>query len=79
MSRTEFLREFESMLEVPPEPGSLTGAEPCADLEGWDSLAMLSFIALLDKEFEIKVPPAKISECQTVNDLVDLVGVRLSP
>jgi acyl carrier protein len=78
MTRTEFLRKFESLLEVPPEAGSLAGTELCADIEGWDSLAMLSFIALLDKEFGIKVPPAKIPQCQTVNDLVDLVGDRLS-
>jgi acyl carrier protein len=34
---------------------------------------------LLDKEFGVKVAPVKIARCETVNDLVDLVGDRLSP
>jgi acyl carrier protein len=77
MTRSEFLRKFEGLLEIPPEPGSLTGAEPCADIEGWDSLAMLSYIAMLDKDFGLKVAPQKVFKCQTVNDLVDLVAERL--
>jgi acyl carrier protein len=79
MSRADFLRRIVDILEVPPASGTLTGAEACADVEGWDSLAMLSFIALLDKEFGVKVAPVKIAQCETVNDLVDLVGDRLSP
>jgi acyl carrier protein len=78
MNRSELLRKIEGLLEVPREEGALTGEEICSDLEGWDSLAVLSFISILDKDLQVVVPAARIYACRRVNDLVELVADRLT-
>lgn len=77
MTRSEFLNHLEAMLET--DPGSLTGGEACADLDNWDSLAVLSYMALLDREFKLKVPWEQVQTCRTVDDLVALAGDRVTP
>jgi acyl carrier protein len=61
------------MLEMPS--GSLTGAERLADLEAWNSLAMLSFIAFVDEHFSVSLSPRQIAKAETVSELGKLAGV----
>jgi acyl carrier protein len=73
MTRTDLLLTFESSLEDPPEPGTLSGDELCSNLDGWNSLAVLAFISVIHKEYGITLPPAKILACQSVDEVIDLV------
>ena len=41
--------------------------------DSWDSLAIVSTIALIDDVYDIQVRPEKLSECQTVGDIEALV------
>lgn len=77
MTKAEFLNHLEELLEA--ERGTLTGGEACADLDNWDSLAVLSYMALLDREFKLKVPWEQVQKCRTVDDLVALAGDRVTP
>jgi acyl carrier protein len=63
------------MLEeiVEADPDTLTGEELIEDLEGWDSLAVVNFIALVDENFGITLSPEKIMNSKTVNELVSLL------
>ncbi len=40
----------------------------------WDSLAVVSTIALIDDVYDITVHPEKLSECKTVGDIEKLVA-----
>ena len=71
MSRTEFLNRIDNLLEV--EPGTLTGGERLENLEGWNSLSVIGFMALANDEFGTVLSPRKIADCRTVGDLVTLV------
>lgn len=73
MNGAEFLRELDEMLEL--DPGSLTGAEALADVEGWDSLAVISFIALVDEKLDLVVEGEKLARAKTVADLLEIAGV----
>jgi acyl carrier protein len=73
MIRIDLLLTFESCLEEPPEPGTLKGDELCSDLDGWNSLAVLALISVINKEYGITLPPAGILACQKVDDVIDLV------
>jgi acyl carrier protein len=73
MTREELLLQFENSLEEPPAPGTLKGDELCADLDGWNSLAVLAFISVINKEYGITLPPKKIFMCKKVDDVIDLV------
>ena len=73
MQHREFLDHIAEILEVPAD--SLTGEEKLADLEGWTSIAIVSFIAFGDEHFSKTLSPRQMTACETVNDLGRLVGV----
>jgi acyl carrier protein len=62
---------LDELLELPA--GTLKGPERLEDLEHWDSLAMVSFIALADEHFEVAVSPRLFANCNTVDDLLGLI------
>lgn len=41
--------------------------------ENWDSLAIVSTIALIDDVHDITVRPEKLADCKTVGDIEQLV------
>ena len=53
MERSELLQELEELLEL--DSDSLKGNETLESFESWDSLAVISFIALADEHFDIMV------------------------
>ena len=53
---------------------SLTGGETLRDLENWDSLSTMTFIAMADKELGLPLPGNRVARCQTVDDLLELLG-----
>ena len=76
MTKTEFYLLLDDLLEN--DPSTIKGDESLVTLQGWDSLAIIGFIALLDEHFSISVPSAKISECNTTADLAELLGDKLT-
>jgi acyl carrier protein len=75
MKTSEFLSLIEDIAEV--EPGSLKGGELLSDVEGWDSLSVVAFIAATDKAFGSAPSPASVVSARTVADLVATVADKL--
>jgi acyl carrier protein len=73
VQKSEFLIHLSEMVEI--SPNTLTGGEKLEDLEGWTSLAMISFIAFADEHFGKTLSPRQFASCGTVEDLSKLVGV----
>ncbi len=73
MSRDEFLQELDEILEMPA--GTLKGTEKLAELNRWDSAALLGFIALVDTHNGMRVSARQIVGCTTVDDLLALAKV----
>lgn len=71
MTRQEILYELEKLLEK--SKGSLTGSEILNDLLEWDSLAILAYIAMVQKKTDVVLDSLALSRARTVNDLVVLV------
>lgn len=74
MNKTAFLRNLEDIIEI--DPGSLNEQTNLADLTGWDSMAIMGFIAFVDEEIGSTPSPAALKECKTVNDLMMLVSLE---
>jgi len=72
MNPSEFYLKLDEMLELPA--GTLQGNEVLEQLEGWDSVAVITFIAMADSEFGAMLPPKEIAACHSVSDLADLVA-----
>jgi acyl carrier protein len=71
VSKTQLLEHLTQILEVPE--GSLTGDEKLDDLQEWNSIAMMSFIAFADEHFNKILSPRQFAGCETVNDLGKLL------
>ena len=56
------------------EPGVLKGDERLKDLDGWDSLAVVSFMSGMDEKLGLMIEPEELARCVTVNDLTNLAA-----
>lgn len=69
---SEFYEGLAEILEVDE-------AEVAPELElgdTWDSLAIVSTIALIDDVHDIQVRPEKLADCKTVGDIEALVSAE---
>lgn len=77
MTKPEFLKLIEEIVEEPA--GSLSGSEKLREqVAGWNSLAVVSFIAMVDEQFEVMLSPKAIVDCRTVDDLVKLLDGKVT-
>ncbi len=76
MTRQDFLKELEEVLDV--ESGSIKGDEALSDLDGWDSLAVMAFIAMVDEMFDVTLSASGLAESKNVSDLIALLGDKIS-
>jgi len=71
MTEEKKMELLEEMLEV--DEGTLKPETLLADLEEWDSIAILSFIVLLDEEFGKSVKAAEIRKFNTIADALKIM------
>lgn len=71
MDRAKFFTALEALLEL--DPAALTGDELLTDLAGWDSMAVVGFIAMVDETFGLIVPANQLMQCRTTGDLAKTV------
>jgi len=67
------LAEKISLIEkaLDTEPGTVKPEIQLTELEEWDSLGVVSLIAMLDKHFSVRLQPDKIRALKTVKDILD--------
>lgn len=73
MTQQEFIAELEEILSL--DAGELSPDSNLKEIEDWDSLAIISVIALIDKKIGKKIDVQSIKECVTVSDLLGAAGV----
>jgi len=76
MTRNELLRELEAELDL--TAGSLHGTQLLNELENWDSMAAVQFIALADEKVGVTLSGHQIATSKTVDDLLALLGDRVA-
>ncbi len=69
MDETAFLNFLERQLELE----ELSMDNTLADLEQWDSLAMVMFVANVDADFNVQVDGNAVARAETVRDLYKLL------
>ncbi len=72
MTREEFLRNLECEMELPA--GSLNESQALTDVEGWDSMAAVLFIALADEKIGVTISGNQVAKAKTLADLLSLLG-----
>ena len=73
MNRSSFFSMVAEILES--DQSEFTGEELLEAVGNWDSLSVISFVAMVDAEFNMTVDPEKLKNAKTLNDLAVLVEV----
>ena len=76
LTYSEFLSEFEQIVDA--SAGSIGGQESLGDLAGWDSVAMMMFIAMVDERLGTTLTAQGVRDAATVADLALLAGVAVN-
>ncbi len=74
MTKQQFLLAMDNILELPDH--TLNGPERLEDMENWNSVAMVDYIALADSNNGSQPSPRQIRDCASVDDLGRLVGIE---
>ncbi len=72
MDREKFLEIFSTSTETKIGAYSMESRLP--DIEAWDSIAVLNFIALIEDSCGVILSPDRIDGSVTLKDLYDVVG-----
>jgi len=74
MNTKDFINELKEDLEIEDEDQEITLETNLKDLEEYDSLSVLSIIAMIDKNFGKQIPSSDFSKITTVSSLMELIG-----
>lgn len=72
----DFINELKDALEIEEEEEEISLETNLKDLEEYDSLSVLSIIAMIDKNFDKQIPSADFTKVTTVSSLMDLIGKK---
>lgn len=56
----------------------LTRQTTARDIDDWDSLAQISLLVAIEKEYEVKFVLAEIEKLENVGDMMDLINQKTS-
>ena len=76
MDMQNFIENFENAIDG-IAPGSITPETEFQKLPQWDSLALLSLLAMVDGEYGVQVSGQTVQQCVTVADLAKSVPAAL--
>lgn len=74
MKKEEFIQELEEILEI--EDSKIEMKTNLKDLKEFDSLSILSIIALLDEKFGKALTAEQLNSITTVESLMELIGLE---
>ncbi len=72
MKKTDFVNELADYCEFEKE-GLLVNT-PLKDVEGYDSLAVMSMIAFIDEKFGLKFTAVQFEDISDCNSIIKLIG-----
>lgn len=70
-----FLLQFLSIFDDPPV-GVNAGSE-FRTLPGWDSLAAIGLLAMVNAEYDVILSGDELKACATIQDIFELVGRKI--
>jgi len=74
MKTEDFVNELKDALEIEDEDQEITLETNLKELEEYDSLSVLSIIAMIDKNFSQQIPSIDFVKITTIKSLMDLIG-----
>ena len=75
MERAEFYQMVEEITGA--DSGSINDDTVLKGLEGWDSLAIVQFVATVDERLGVIIPVKQITTCITMSDLAKIFSDKV--
>jgi acyl carrier protein len=72
MNIEKFIESFEEVLEV--DKGTVKETDVFREYDEWDSITLLSLMAMLEDDYGITIPRKEFEEINTVQELFDYVN-----
>jgi len=72
----DFINELKEALEIEDEEQEITLETNLKELEEYDSLSVLSIIAMIDKNFGKQLSAQQFADINTVRNLIEKIGVE---
>ncbi len=76
MKTEDFINELKDALKIEDKDQEITLETNLKELEGYDSLSVLSIIAIIDKNFSKQVLSLDLAKVITVGNLIELIGKK---
>ncbi len=76
MEKQQYLQELAKLLAVKVD--TLTDGFLLEGAQLWDSLSIVSTIAVIDRHYQVMVKGIEVEQCKTVGDIFDLIKQRLA-
>ena len=76
MKIENFINELKDALEIEDKNKEITVETDLRYVEEYDSLSVLSIIAMIDKNFGKQIPSSDFTKVTTVKSLINLIGER---
>ena len=77
VTEPQFLRSLEELFELPAS--SLNSSMRLEEIPNWGSLTFLGLLAFVDEELEATITPKQFQQCNTIADVINLLGDRIQP
>ena len=77
MSIEQFIEDFENAVED-VDTGSLSAETVFRSLEQWDSLAVLTVIAMVDADYDVRLKAKEFKAVETLVELYALIEAKQS-
>lgn len=74
MKVEDFIDELKDALEIEDEDKEITLETDLRYIEEYDSLSVLSIIAMIDENFSKQIPSSDFIKITTIKSLIDLIG-----
>ena len=72
MNIDSFIASFEEVLEV--DNGTVKAECFFREFDEWDSITLLSLIAMLEDDYDVIIPRKEFDEIKTIQELFDFVN-----
>lgn len=76
MDVNTFTRQFEDSIDG-AEPNSLKPETEFRTIENWDSLAVLTILAMIDAEYNVNLTAEEFTACTTIQSVYSLIEKKL--
>jgi len=75
MTKIELCEIIDDVTES--QPGTVNGDEVLTEIEGWDSMSVISFQSIMNEKFGLIFTGKQLMSAKTVDDLMRLVNEHI--